>query len=410
MIDYKLHTLPNGIRIVHKQVSNTKVVHCGFMLNIGSRDEPAHLQGIAHFWEHMAFKGTTKRKAFHILNRLDAVGGELNAYTTKEKITFHASVLDEHFEKAVELLTDITFDSVFPEKQIVKERQVILEEMAMYQDTPEDSIQDEFDYVVFEDHPMGLNILGKPETINKFKKEDFQKFIKNNLNTEEVVFTSVGSMPMKKVIKLAQKYIANVPRLSMDRVRTSIRAYDPSSNEVKRPILQSLCVLGRPAYSSTDKLKLPFSLLTNLLGGPGMNSRLNLTLREKHGLVYAVDSSYVGYSDTGLFGVSFGTEPRQLDKSIALVKKELKKLQDTLLGVKQLHAAKEQLIGQLVISEENNASLMLAMGKSMLDKGYVDSLESIFEKIRNVSSNQLRDIAQEMFDEKSLSYLTYIPN
>lgn len=410
MIDYELHTLPNGIRIVHKQVSNTKVVHCGFMLDIGSRDEPTHLQGIAHFWEHMAFKGTTKRKAFHILNRLDAVGGELNAYTTKEKITFHASVLDEHFEKAVELLTDITFDSVFPEKQIVKERQVILEEMAMYQDTPEDAIQDEFDYVVFGDHPMGLNILGKPATINKFKREDFQKFIKNNLNTDEVVFTSVGSMPMKKVIKLAQKYIANIPRMSMDRVRTSVWAYNPSSNEVKRPISQSLCVLGRPAYSSTDKLKLPFFLLTNLLGGTGMNSRLNLSLREKHGLVYAVDSSYVGYSDTGLFGVSFGTEPRQLDKSIALVKKELKKLRDTLLGVKQLHAAKEQLIGQLAMSEENNASLMLAMGKSMLDKGYVDSLEIIFEKIRNVSSNQLRDIAQEMFDEKTLSCLTYIPN
>jgi predicted Zn-dependent peptidase len=380
------------------------------MLNIGSRDEPAHLQGIAHFWEHMAFKGTNKRKAFHILNRLDAVGGELNAYTSKEKITFHASVLDEHFEKAVELLADITFDSVFPEKQILKERQVILEEMAMYQDAPEDAIQDEFDYVVFGDHPMGMNILGKPEIINKFEKKDFENFIKNNLNTEEVVFTSVGNMPMKKVIKLAEKYIAGIPRMSAGRKRIAISGYKSINSEIKRSITQSHCVIGRPAYSSTDVLKIPFFLLVNLLGGPSMNSKLNLSLREKHGLVYAIDSSYTSYSDTGLFGVSFGTEPSQLNRSISLVNKELKSFRNTAMGVRQLHSAKEQLIGQIAMSEENNASLMLAIGKSMLDKGHVESLESIFEKIRSVSAEQIQQVAQEMFDEDTLSCLTYIPN
>lgn len=410
MTDYELHTLPNGIRIVHKQVSHTKVVHCGFMLNIGSRDENAHLQGIAHFWEHMAFKGTNKRKAFHILNRLDAVGGELNAYTTKEKITFHASVLDEHFEKAIELLTDITFDSIFPEKQILKERQVILEEMAMYQDTPEDAIHDEFDYVIFGEHPMGMNILGKPETINKFRKNDFEKFIRNNLNTDEIVFTSVGNIPMKKVIKLANKHIADIPQMSANRKRTAVNGYEATITEIKRSINQSHCLVGRPAYSSTDKLRLPFFLLVNLLGGPSMNSRLNLSLREKHGLVYAIDSSYASYSDTGLFGVSFATEPRQLNRSIALVKKELKTFRNTSLGINQLHTAKEQLIGQLAMSEENNASLMLAMGKSMLDKGKIESLESIFDRIRKVSSAQIQQVAQEMFDENTLSCLTYTPN
>lgn len=409
MMDYELHTLPNGIRIVHKQVSHTKVVHCGFMLNIGSRDEPEHLQGIAHFWEHMAFNGTTKRKAFHILNRLDAVGGELNAYTTKEKITFHASVLDAHFEKAVDLLTDITFDSIFPEKQILKERHVILEEMSMYKDTPEDAIQDEFDYLVFGDHPMGMNILGKPDTINKFKKEDFQNFIKENINTEEVVFTCVGNITMKKVIKLAEKYMADIPHLSVERKRVPFRNYQSSICEIKRPITQALCVIGRPSYSSEDRKKLPFFLLVNLLGGPGMNSRLNLSLRERHGLVYAIDTSYTSYSDTGLFGLYFGTESKQLDRSIGLVKKELGKLQNVTLGVKQLHGAKEQLVGQIAMSEENNASLMLAMGKSMLDKNYIESLGNIIDKIRNVSAGELQDIAQEMFEESMLSRLTYIP-
>ena len=409
MLDYDIHTLQNGIRIVHKQVTNTKVVHCGFMLNIGSRDEPKELQGIAHFWEHMAFKGTNKRKAFHILNRLDAVGGELNAYTTKEKITFHASVLDEHFDKAVDLLTDITFDSVFPEKQILKERQVILEEMAMYQDAPEDAIQDEFDYVVFGDHPMGVNILGRPETINKFRKEDFQNFIKANINTEEIVFTCVGNVSMKKVIRLAEKYMSDIPHLAIGRNRVPLLEYKTSVVEYKRPITQSLCVIGRPSYPSADDRKLPFFLLVNLLGGPGMNSRLNLSLREKHALVYAIDTSYTSYSDTGLFGIYFGTEPRQLNKSISLVKKELQKLQDTPLGVKQLHTSKEQLIGQLAMSEENNANLMLAMGKSMLDKNYIDSLEDIFGKIRSVSAHEIQEIAQEMFDRNMLSCLTYVP-
>ena len=410
MVNYELHTLPNGIRIVHKQMSHTKVVHCGFMLNIGSRDEPKHLQGIAHFWEHMAFNGTTKRKAFHILNRLDAVGGELNAYTTKEKITFHASVLDAHFEKAVDLLTDITFDSVFPEKQILKERNVILEEMAMYKDTPEDAIQDEFDYLVFGDHPMGVNILGKSETINKFKKKDFQNFIKNNINTEEIVFTCVGNISMKKVIKLTEKYMADIPHLSVKRDRIPVNNYQPSTCQHERSITQSLCVMGRPSYSSSDEKRLPFFLLVNLLGGSGMNSRLNLSLREKHGLVYAIDTSYTSYSDTGLFGIYFGTEPKRLNKSITLVKRELNKLQNTSLGVKQLHACKEQLIGQLAMSEENNANLMLAMGKSMLDKNYIDSLEGIFDKIRKVTANELQSIAKEMFEESMLSCLTYTPN
>ena len=214
MEDYNLLELPNGIRVVHKEVANTKIVHCGFILDIGSRDESESQLGIAHFWEHMAFKGTRKRKAFHILNRLDSVGGELNAYTTKEKICFYASVLDKHIQNAFEILQDITFDSIFPEKQIEKERGVILEEMSLYRDSPEDAIQDEFDHVIFGDHPLGQNILGTPKSVRSFSRQDFQQFLQQNMNTEEVVFSCVGNIPFKKVKRLAEKFFGQVPKLN----------------------------------------------------------------------------------------------------------------------------------------------------------------------------------------------------
>lgn len=406
-----MHTLPNGIRVIHKQVSNTKVAHCGFMLDIGSRDESEENQGIAHFWEHMAFKGTSKRKAFHILNRIESVGGELNAYTTKEKIAFYASVLDKHFEKAVELLTDITFNSVFPEKQIEKERKVILEEMAMYYDSPEDAIQDEFDDLVFKDHPLGMNILGTGESVRGFQRDDFKKFILNNLNTERVVFCSVGNIPFKKVVKLAEKYLKNIPAHTATRQRHPFQVYKPAVREVHRNLSQSHFAIGRgDAYSNKDKRRLPFFMLTNILGGPGLNSRLNLALREKHGFVYAIDASYQAYADTGLFAVFFGTEHQQLERSIQLVKKEVRRLKEQPLGVIQLHSSKEQLMGQLAIAEENNANLMLMMGKSILDKNEIESLEHIFEKIRTTTSGDLQEIANEMFDHEQLSQLVFLPH
>jgi len=409
MKDHEISTLPNGIRVIHKEVSNTKIAHCGFMLDIGSRDESLENQGIAHFWEHMAFKGTKKRKAFHILNRIDAVGGELNAYTTKEKIAFYASVLDSYFEKAIELLTDITFDSIFPEKQIDKERKVILEEMAMYYDAPEDAIQDEFDTVVFKDHPLGRNILGTAESVRSFHRDDFRNFIRQHINTERIVFCSVGNMPFSKVLKLAKKYLGDIPHLSGSTTRTNFTDYKAYTTEVRRPLTQSHCAIGRDAYCNDSDKKLPFFMLTNILGGPAMNSRLNLALREKHGFVYSIDASYQSYNDTGLFGIFFATEPGQLKRSIRLVKSELKRLKQQTLGSIQLKTAKEQLMGQLAMAEENNVSLMLMMGKSILDLDRIDSLDYIFDKIRNTSAAELRDLANEMFDEDQLSQLTFLP-
>jgi predicted Zn-dependent peptidase len=409
MEEYNLFTLPNGIRIVHKQVTYTKIAHCGFVLDIGSRDEKPHQQGIAHFWEHMAFKGTKKRRSFHIINRLESLGGELNAYTTKEKICFHASVLDKHFDKALELLTDITFDSVFPERQIEKERSVILEEMSMYYDSPEDAIQDDFDNVIFADHSLGNNILGTTESVRSFRKEDFKQFILENLNTERIIFSSVSNLPFSKVVKQAEKYLSHIPKFSASQQREPFSNYVPKRIEKTRSITQAQCAIGRTAYALSDTRRLSFFMLINILGGPGMNSRLNLALREKYGFVYSIDANYTPYIDTGFMAVYFGTEKKQLNKSIALVHKELKLLKEKKMGTVQLHAAKEQLMGQLAMAEESNLNFMLMMGKSILDLNRIDTLTEIFDSIRNVTAAELQDIANEMFDENQLSLLTFLP-
>ncbi|WP_026236190.1 M16 family metallopeptidase [Pontibacter roseus] len=409
MLDYHIHTLPNGIRIVHKQVLHTKIAHSGFILDIGSRDELPEQLGLAHFWEHMAFKGTAKRKSFHILNRLESVGGELNAYTTKEKLCFYSSVLDKHFDKSFELLTDITFHSVFPEKEIEKERGVILEEMAMYLDTPEEAIVDEFDNVVYDSHPLGNNILGTKESVSSFKKQDFQRFIQDNLSTDALVFCSVSNLPFEQVLRLAQKYLADIPAISKPRSRQTFTNYLAKTVTIEKPISQAHCVLGCPAYALNDERRIPFFMLVNLLGGPGMNSRLNLAVREKHGLVYTIDANYATYIDTGLLSIYFGTEKKQLKRTTALVLKELKKLRVKQLGSLQLHTAKEQLMGQLAMAEESNMGLMMMMGKSILDQGHIDTLNEIFDQIKNTTAHDLLDIANDVLQEEKLSFLNYVP-
>lgn len=409
MEEYQIYTLSNGIRVAHKEVANTKIAHCGFTLDIGTRDEKAEQMGLAHFWEHMAFKGTVKRKPIHIINRLEVVGGELNAYTTKEKICFYASILDRHYEKAFELLYDITFRSVFPEKEIERERTVILEEMSMYLDSPEDAIQDEFEQQVFHDHPLGYNILGEAKVINKVNKNDFLKFISENIDTERIIFNSIGNIPAKKVFKLAEKYLSEIPTEKTSRKRQPFVNYKPSEIIRKKNILQSHCVIGRPSYAIDDEKRLLFFMLINLLGGPGMNSRLNLALREKYGYVYNVEAGLTSFSDGSLFSIYFATEKKQLQKSLNLVYKELKKLREVPLGTGQLHSCKQQLMGQLAMAEESNINFMQMMGKSLLDLGVVESLSDIFSKIEKVKSSDLLDIANEMLPADSLSVLTYMP-
>ena len=407
---YQIKELANGIRIVHQQVTHTRLVHCGFILNIGSRDEDKEQEGLAHFWEHMAFKGTHKRKSFHIINRLESLGGELNAYTTKEKVCFYASVLKDHYAKAAELLYDITFNSTFPEKQIEKERQVILEEMAMYRDAPDDSIQDELDELIFENHALGRNILGTETTVGGFTQQDFFDFISSRLDTSEVVFSVVGNITFEKTLRVIEGPLSEINTKRTLYVRSGFHDYKPKHKTIQRDVTQSLCAIGRPAYSLHDKNRFKLFLLNNILGGPSMNSRLNLSLRENYGYVYSVESSYQTYSDTGFFGIFFGTEEKTLKKSLAIVHRELEKLRSKRLGSLQLHMAKEQTIGQMAMAEENYAALMLVYGKSLIDHDKIDPLDIIFDKIRSATAEEIQEIAQDIFDPGQLSHLIYTPN
>ncbi|WP_026955522.1 M16 family metallopeptidase [Algoriphagus vanfongensis] len=407
---YQIKELANGIRIVHQEVTHTRLVHCGFILNIGSRDETKEQEGLAHFWEHMAFKGTQKRKTFHIINRLESLGGELNAYTTKEKICFYASVLKEHYAKAADLLFDITFNSTFPTKEIEKERQVILEEMAMYRDSPDDSIQDELDALVFENHALGRNILGNEETVANFSQQDFFDFISSRLDTSQVVFSIVGNISFSKALKLIEGPLSEIKPKRTLYLRSGFHDYTPQSKTVKRDISQSLSAIGRPAFSQHDPNRYKLYLLNNILGGPSMNSRLNLALREKYGYVYSIESSYQPFSDTGFFGIYFGTEEKTLKKSTQIVLREMQKLRTKKLGTMQLHMAKEQAIGQMAMAEENYAALMLVYGKSLIDHGKIDPLERIFEQIRDTTAEELLEIAGMILDPEQLTHLTYLPN
>lgn len=407
---YAILELPSGLRVIHQPVAHTKVSHCGFLFDTGSRDEAPDQLGLAHFWEHMAFKGTRKRRAWHILNRLETVGGELNAYTTKEKISFHASVLSQHFERALELLSDITFHSTFPEREIEKERGVILEEMAMYLDAPDDAIADEFDALTFpHGHPLGTNILGSRESVSGFRQADFRRFVEQQTSPAQGVFASVSNLPTKTVFRLAEKYLGELPARPGRPARVAPTSYQPTWRTEEKPVQQAHCVIGAPAYALHDPRRVALFLLTNVLGGPGANSRLNLAVREKYGLVYAIDAQYTGFQDTGQLSIYFGTEKRQLARTVGLVKKELKKLRDTALTTTQLHTAKAQLMGQLAMAEESTSGLMSLLGRSLLDLGRVESLEEVFGQIRRITAKELLEIANEVLAEERLSGLMFVP-
>ncbi len=409
MREPEIFSLDNGILVAHCHTNSSKIVHCGIMFDIGSRDENKSTQGIAHFWEHMAFKGTVRRNGFHILNRLESVGGELNAFTDKEKIMFYASVRNEHFARAVELLCDIAFHSVFPENQVARERKVILEEMSMYYDDPDGALQDEFDGLIFPRHPMGMNILGTERSISAFGREDFLTFIRKNLDTRKVVFSVVGDIPESEVHLLANRHLSMVEMKKTNRRRKPATGYRSRELTVQRPVKQARCAIGRPIFSIRDERRVPLYFLNNIFGGPGMNSRLNMSLREKHGYVYSIGSQYVPFSDTGIFVVSFGTEPTQMKKALSLVKEEMKKLVHSPMGSRQLTVAREQFLGQMAMAEENHIGFMMMMARNVLDSGKVMTFDEIYNRIRAVNAKELQEVASAVFDERRLSVLVMEP-
>jgi len=401
--------LSNGIRVVHQFIPTTNIVHCGIFLGIGSRDETLKNQGIAHFWEHMAFKGTRKRTSIDIIESLDSIGGELNAFTDKEKIVFYASVRDRYFERAVDVLTDITFKSTFPVKEMEKERGVILEEMSMYFDSPDDSLQDELEGLVFKNHPLGMNILGSAETVKNFRKKDFVSFFSEHADSRKIVFSVIGNVTLGDVERMARKYFERNPMFKSNARRKKFQVYEQEEKILQREVKQSRCGIGRDAYPLLHENRIPFYVMSNIIGGPGMNSRLSMSVREKHGLVYSIDANYMAYSDTGMFAIYFGTEPKQVSKCVKLINREMEKLRHRRLSPSELASAKEQIKGQLALSEENNLGLMIMMGRAIIDHDRVPPLKEVFEKIDNVTSLSLQSVANEMFDETKLSYLFMEP-
>jgi predicted Zn-dependent peptidase len=408
MTDYQVHTLPNGIRILFKHAAST-ITHCCFVVNAGSRDELEHQTGLAHFIEHLLFKETERRSTNQILNRLELVGADLNAYTTKEYTCIHASLLNQHLERTIDLFEDILFHSTFPEDEQEKERGVILDEISSYLDQPEEAIQDDFEELLFKGHPIGNNILGTPETVAKLNTADINQFIAANYNTSEMVFAVFGDYAFKKVIKLAEKYFGPIPANHTKKHRITPAEIFSTKSVVAKPISQSHCIIGSRAYSSSHQHKNGLLLLNNLLGGMGMSSRLNLEIREKYGIAYTVESNYTPLTDTGIFSVYFGTDSEKAEKATKLVHKELKKLRDNKLGTLQLHQAKEKFIGQIALAEENRMSLIISMAKSLLDFNYVDTLQEVFDKINAVTAVQLLEISNEIFDNDRMITLLFEP-
>jgi predicted Zn-dependent peptidase len=403
---YYTGLLNNGIRIIHRYV-DSYVSHCGIIINCGTRDEDFNQHGLAHFVEHMLFKGTKKRKAFHVLSRMDDVGGDIDAWTTKEETVIAASFLTEHYERSIELLNDVVFNSAFPQKELEKEREVIIDEINSYKDSPSDSIFDQFDELLFPDNSLGRNTLGAKSKLLKYNSDDLLNFVKEKYNTEQMVFCSIGKIKFEKLVKYCEKYFGQNPENQRLYQREKFETKTVFNKSVKKNTYQAHCVLGTYAYSFKDNKRLLLSMLSNLLAGPGMNARLVMMLREKKGISYNIESSYVSYEDTGCFNIYFGSDKDKLDLALEIIKKELIKLKENKLGSLQLSKLKKQFVGQLAISSEIHSNTLLSMGKTYLIYNQVETLTDVLKEIDTVTSEQLLEVANEIFDLDKFSTLIY---
>ncbi|MEZ5103601.1 MAG: pitrilysin family protein [Draconibacterium sp.] len=404
--DFLTHTLKNGIRLIHCQ-TDSPVAHLGVLINTGSRDEEEDEHGLAHFIEHSVFKGTRKRRAYHVLSRIEDVGGELNAYTTKEETALYSTFLSQDYERAAELLSDILFNSVYPQKELNREKEVIAEEINSYKDSPSELIFDEFEELVYDGHPIARNILGTYKNIRRFNRDSILNFIEKNYHTDQMVVSSVGNLSYEKLVRLSEKYFGNIDSKVRTKKRLSFDNYVPGYRSAIKDTFQTHCVIGNIAYDIKHPMRNVMVLLNNIIGGPAMNSRLNLSLRERKGMAYNIESGYTSYTDTGLFNVYFGTDKENFEKALSIVKKEFKLLRETKLGDVQLSKAKKQLMGQIAISTESHDDFMLAIGKSYLLFNKVDPLKVVFEKIEGITASQLLEVANEVLNEEQLSTLVY---
>ena len=404
---YHTHTLSNGLRIIHAQ-NQSAVAYCGYAIDAGTRDEAENEQGMAHFVEHLIFKGTQKRHSWHILNRMEHVGGDLNAYTNKEETVVYSAFLVEHFPRAVELLTDIVFHSTYPQAEIDKEVEVIIDEIQSYEDTPSELIFDDFEELVFPNHPLGRNILGKPELLRQFKSEDALRFTNRYYRPDQMVFFVQGNVDFKRVVRLLEKAVSDIPAAITERNRIKPELYIPQNKTIHRDTHQAHVMIGCRSYETHDKKRTALYLLNNILGGPGMNSRLNVALRERSGLVYNVEANLTSYTDTGIFSIYFGTDQEDVKRCLRLVHKELKRLREKPLSGTQLATAQKQIIGQIGVAADNFENNALNMAKTYLHYNKYEEPQEVYKRIQSLTPQDLWEVANEMFHEENLSTLIYL--
>ncbi len=402
----KIFTLSNGIRVVYLHAP-AHVAHLGITVLGGSRYEKPGEDGLAHFLEHCIFKGTTKRKAFHVLSRLDSVGGELNAYTAKEEICVYASFTKEHIRRASELLADITLHSNFPLKEIQKEKEIILDEINSYLDSPSDKIFDDFEAHLFKGHALGNNILGTKERVQSFTQEHLIDYVGRFFTAENMVVSFVGDISIKRLEKILEEDFKACKKSTLFQAVDSFESLQPFRIRSNEANYQVHAIVGGIAPSYKDETRRGMTLLTNILGGPALNSRLILSIREKYGYSYNVEASYTSYADTGFWSVYLGTDQKYIDKSVALIYKELKLLRTKKMGSLQLNRSKEQLKGHLALGLDSNSGLMLGLGKSLLLFNQIDTIEEIYEGIDRLTASELLEIANTYFSEENCSELIF---
>lgn len=419
---YNTYTLDNGLRIIHLP-SDSKVVYCGYQINAGTRNEEPGEEGLAHFCEHVTFKGTERRKAWHILNCLESVGGDLNAYTNKEGTVYYSAILKEHIARAVDLLTDIVFHSVYPQAEIDKEVEVICDEIESYNDSPAELIYDEFENIIFKGSPLGHNILGTAEQVRSFKTEDALRFTRKLYRPNNAIFFAYGDIDFKKLLRLLKKSFLSEERRVKSKKFNSPEAqtqfniqhstfntqhsFEGQTIVMQKNTHQAHVMIGTRAYDVNDSRRMPLYLLNNMLGGPGMNAKLNLALREHNGLVYTVESTMVAYGDTGIWSIYFGCDEHDVKRCLRLVRKELDKFMQKPLSEAQLKAAKKQIKGQVGVACDNRENFALDFGKSFLHYGWEKNVDRLYEQVDEITAEQIQAVAQELFDKDRLTTLIF---
>ena len=438
---YNTYTLDNGLRIIHLP-SDSQVVYCGYQINAGTRNEEPGEEGLAHFCEHVTFKGTKRRKAWHILNCLESVGGDLNAYTNKEGTVYYSAILKEHIARAVDLLSDIVFHSVYPQAEIDKEVEVICDEIESYNDSPAELIYDEFENILFKGSPLGHNILGTAEQVRAFKTEDALRFTQKLYRPDNAIFFAYGDIDFKKLVKLIGRALADdgsgrlaeekLPQISQitqiswnensiaeEKSVSSVKSVGPKNYPsvgdgiagqtivMQKNTHQAHVMIGTRAYDVNDDRRMPLYLLNNMLGGPGMNAKLNLALREHNGLVYTVESTMVAYGDTGTWSIYFGCDEHDVKRCLRLVRKELDKFMQKPLSDAQLKAAKKQIKGQIGVACDNRENFALDFGKSFLHYGWEKNVDRLYEQVDEITAAQIQAVAQELFDKDRLTTLIF---